>query len=64
LLMPRITGWLLDHGADVNVHAHDGSSPLDGAGVHRKPVGRSDHVYMGDAAVSMRAIPHGLPCPC
>src|SRR5262249_28663676 len=41
LLLPRIAGWLLDHGADVNAQASDGSSPLDVTGVHRNPVGRA-----------------------
>jgi ankyrin repeat protein len=41
-LLLRITAWLLDHGADVNGHARDGSSPLDVAGLHRNPAGRAE----------------------
>src|SRR5262249_16869625 len=41
LLLPRIAGWLLDSGANVNTHASYGSSPLDVTGVHRNPVGRA-----------------------
>lgn len=34
LLLPRIAVWLLDHGADGNEPASDGSAPLDVAGLH------------------------------
>jgi ankyrin repeat protein len=33
LLFPRLAAWLLDHGADVNARAADGSTPLDVAGM-------------------------------
>lgn len=33
LLLPRVAAWLLDHGADVNQPAEDGSTPLDVAGL-------------------------------
>ena len=32
LLLPRVVAWLLHHGANVNVRAKDGSTPLDVAG--------------------------------
>jgi hypothetical protein len=32
LLFPRAAAWLLDHGANVNEPADDGSTPLDAAG--------------------------------
>lgn len=37
LLMPRVAQWLLDHGANVNEPAADGSAPLDLAGLRCNP---------------------------
>ena len=34
-LLPRAAAWLLDHGADVNAVAKDGSMPMDVAGLRR-----------------------------
>jgi ankyrin repeat protein len=42
LLLPRVAGWLLDGGADVNGRTGDGASPLDVVGLRRKPVGRGE----------------------
>lgn len=33
LLLPRAAGWLIDHGANVNALAKDGSTPLDVVGI-------------------------------
>ena len=37
MLMSRAAKWLLDHGANVNELAADGSAPLDLAGLHCNP---------------------------
>ncbi|MCI0436131.1 MAG: hypothetical protein L0271_21190, partial [Gemmatimonadetes bacterium] len=44
LLLPRIAVWLLDHGADVNAPASDGSTPLDVAGLHCDRSGRAERL--------------------
>ena len=41
LLLPRTAAWLLDHGANVNAEAEDGSTPLDVAGMLRDPAERA-----------------------
>lgn len=42
LLLPRFATWLLDHGADVNGKAKDGSTALDLAGMRCNPLERTE----------------------
>src|SRR5260370_26686944 len=45
-LLPRVTAWLLDHGAPVNEQAGDGSTPLDVAGLRCDPGRIEDRLAM------------------
>jgi ankyrin repeat protein len=53
LLLPRIAGWLIDHGANVNAQAKDGSTPLDGVGALCSTTERAER--MADLVTLLRA---------